>query len=354
MPLPPQNPEVPGASYSPLSRMRPTRTGAHLVTEAELWATLTDYRQRTAKLISDDQLAKARSAIRQARTDWAAASARFIGDADRWDAERRRRRESLQKQLHGIVPEFGQLRELQAAGTRAVAERAHLAHPVFEPVIMPADPEPTVHRPPFAQDRLGPLDEWAHNMAVADRSFVRREIGHLIVDADLTADPGGVFGFAEWFGIIPPDHGCVSAACGTAFTMPEAGRLQVTATLRNLYNRTTLSITDEWGSSWGSLWVDATIFVAVLRPDGGEVLHSLLADRKLESDGDDKTALLPAIDQQVFRLLGNTEGRFGAGESVFVLAGVFLDASSALNDMEAHVRTLMWWVLEELGIAVVQ
>ena len=37
-----------------------------------------------------------------------------------------------------------------------------------------------------------------------------------------------------------------------------------------------------------------------------------------------------------------------------VLAGVSASAGSALNDMEAHVRALLWWTLEELTIRVVQ
>ena len=73
----------------------------------------------------------------------------------------------------------------------------------------------------------------------------------------------------------------------------------------------------------------------------------------LDSDGDNISVSLPDIEQQVFRLLGSTEGSFETGETVFVLAGANLAAGSALNDMEAHVRTLMWWSLDELGIAVV-
>lgn len=353
MPLPPRNAGCGGGVAGPLDRMRPSRTGARIAAEAGMWAILTDYQHRLRKLATEKQIAEARAAIREARASWAAGG-RLSADGDRWDAERARRRAALRKQLEKIVPEFAGLRALQVEGARAVAERARLRHPVYEPVVAPADPTPTIYRPPFTQDRLGPLDDLVHNMEVVDRSFVRPEIGHLIVDADLTADPPGIWGFDEWFGIIPPDHGCVSAACGTAFTMPEDGRVQVTAALRNLYSRTTLAITDEWGSSWGSLSVDATTFVAVLGLERSEVLHSTVSGRTLESDGDDKSALLPDVDQQLFRLLGNTEGRFRAGESVFVLAGLYVGAGSELNDMEIHVRTLMWWALEELGIAVVQ
>jgi hypothetical protein len=320
-----------------------------------MWTTLNEYRDRMRRLVTDEQIAAVRAVISRARSDWPAASRRTIGDAERWDAERLRYRESLHNAILKIVPEYSRLRELQTAGAKALAEQAGLRYPLFEPVVFPADPVPVVHQPPFSLSRLGPLDlDTVYNMDVTDRSFVRRDIGHIVLDADLAANPGGIWGFNEWFGIIPPDNGCVSAACGTAFTVPEDGRLQVTATLRNIYSRTNLAITDEWGSSWGSLSVSATAFIAMLRPNGGEVLHSTLSHRRLESDGDDKSDMLPDIEQRDFRLLANSEGRFFSGESVSVLAGVFVGAGSVLNDMKIQVRTLMWWVLEELGVAVVQ
>ncbi|GAA4283435.1 hypothetical protein GCM10022261_09660 [Brevibacterium daeguense] len=356
MVLPPPNPGNRGAADSPLSRLRPPRTGASIAAEAEIWVMLIDYRERAWGLVTEEQIAAGREAIRQARAEWAAVSPRLAGDAERWDAERTRRRESLQTRLREIVPEYGKLRELQTEGSRAVADRAFLRPPAFEPVIAPADPTPILHHPPFAQDRLGPIDseQAAHTMDVVDRSFANREIGHLVIDVDLAVDPGGTWGFNEWFGLLPIDHGCASAACGTTFTLPEEGRLSVSAVLDNIYSRTSLSLSDKWGSSSGILSAASTVFVAVLQPDGGEVLHSTLAARKLESDGDDSSAMLPEIEQQEFRLLANTEGRFGAGETVFVLAGISVVAGSLLNDMKAHVRSLMWWELDELGISVVQ
>lgn len=349
------NPALACGACDPLSRIRLPRSGSRLLAAAELWTNLAEYRRRMGELVSDEQRAEVRAIITEARAERDRTGRLSIGDAQRWDAERVRGRAALQDAIGKVVPGYRKLRKLQLSGVQTVAELARVPRPIFEPVVLPADPMPAVYSPPFALDRLGPLDQdVVYDMDLADRSFVRPEIGHLVLDADLAADPGSVWGLNEWFGIIPPNAGCVSAACGTSFTMPEEGRLQVTATLRNAYSRTTLSLTDEWGSSSGSLSVDATIFIAVLQPGGGEVLHNLVAARRLESDGDDKSALLPDIDQQPFNLLGNTEARFRSGESVFVLAGVFVAAGSVLNDMQIQVRTLMWWVLDELGIAVVQ
>jgi hypothetical protein len=309
------------------------------------------------RLASDDQVKAARTAIETARKEWAVVGSEAARDGKRWDSERVLARRSLQERLMEVVPRFGEIRTLQHAHLNAVFDKARLRPPILETVVAPDEPAPSVFRVPFGLERLGtllPISGFVDTMDIVDRSFVRQEIGHLVVDADLAANPGAVFGLNEWFDILPLDHSSVSAACGSAYTVPQDGRLLVTASLRNFYSRVTLALRDEWGFSSGSLAVDATIFIAVLRPDGGVVLHSHLAERTLTSDGDDLSGELPDIDQRNFNLVAATEGSFEAGETVFVLAGTSVSASSALNDMEAHVRALLWWTLEELTIRVVQ
>jgi hypothetical protein len=291
--------------------------------------------------------------IETARKEWAVAGSLAAHDAKRWDSARVLARRSLQERLMEVVPHYAKIRTLQHAHLDALLDKARLRLPVLDVVVTPDEPPPSVFHIPFGLERLGAvtLDD---NMDIADRSFVRREIGHLIVDADLAADPGAVFGFNEWFGVLPLNHGSVSAACGSAYTVPQDGRLLVTARLRNLYSRVTVALRDEWGFSSGRLGVDATIFIAVLQPGGGVMLHSQLAERSLNSGGDDLSGELPDIEQRDFSLLTATEGSFEAGETVFVLAGTSARAGSALNDMEAHVRAVLWWTLEELTIRVVQ
>jgi hypothetical protein len=252
-----------------------------------------------------------------------------------------------------VVPHCAKIRRLQHAHLDALLDKARPRPSVLDPVVAPDAPPSSVFHVPFGLERLGAVT-LGDNMDIVDRSFVRREIGHLIVDADLAADPSAVFGYNEWYDLLPQHHGSVSAACGSAYTIPQDGRLLVTARLRNLYSRVTLALRDEWGFSSGSLGVDATTFIAVLQAGGGVMLHSQLAERSLSSGGDDLSGELPDIEQRDFNLVTATEGSFEAGETVFVLAGTSTTAGSALNDMEAHVRVLLWWTLEELTIRVVQ
>ena len=262
-------------------------------------------------------------------------------------------RRSLQERLREVVPNYARIRRLQHAHLDTLLDNARPQPAILDPVVAPDEPRPSVFHVPFGLERLGTVT-LADNMDITDRSFVRREIGHLIVDADLVADPGGVSGLNELFGLLPLNHGSVSAACGSAYTLPQDGRLLVTARLRNLYSRVTLALRDEWGFSSGRLGVSVTIFIAVLRAGSGVILHSRLAERSLSSGGDDVSRDLPDIEQRDFSLLAATEGRFEAGETVFILAGTSATAGSALNDMEAHVRALLWWTLEELTVRVVQ
>lgn len=352
--LPPPHPQIANVRSDALSRLG---LAAPRRSPAELWAAQNDFADQVRKLVYDDQVKAARTAIAAARKEWVILGSEAARDGTRWDAARLVARRSLQERLIEIVPNYAEIRALQHAHLNALLDQARPRPPVLDPVVAPDEPPASVFQVPFGLERIGTLSPFSglvDTMDIVDRSFVRREIGHLVVDADLAANPGAVFGLNEWFDILPLDHGSVSAACGSAYTLPQDGRLLVTASLRNFYSRVILALRDEWGFSSGRLGVDATIFIAVLQAQGGVVLHSHLAERTLSSDGDNLSADLPDIEQRTFNLLAATEGSFQAGETVFVLAGTSVSASSALNDMQVHVRALLWWGLQELTISVVQ
>lgn len=321
-----------------------------------LWATQELFGQRARDLVTADAQEAARRAIETARRAWAGSSGAAAPDGERWDAARAQARQRLAGELVALVPPFDAVRRLQETHLDAVFEAVRPRAELPDAVLVPDEPPADVIRPPFALERLGtlaPLTGAVETMEVVDRSFARREIGHLVVDADLAADPGAVFGLNAWFDLLPLDTGSVSAACGTAYALRRAGRLLVTARLRPFHSRVSLSLRDEWGFSSGRLGVGATMFIAVIPPSGGELFERPLAARSLRSDGDDRHDVLPDIEPAPVELAAVTARGFAEGETVFVLAGVALAAGSALNDMEAHVRALLWAGLEELTIRVV-
>jgi hypothetical protein len=270
-------------------------------------------------------------------------------DGKRWDSLRARARRSLQARLMEVLPRYAEIRTLQHERLDALFDDVRPQPPVLEPVVPPAEP-PSVFRAPFGVDRVGSFLQF-DSMDILDRSFAEREFGHLLVDADLAAEasvtgpfiPGGI------------DFGSVSAACGSPYTIPQDGRLSLTASLQQFVGRgVTLQLHDKFGFSSGELSVNQTIFIAVLRPDGGEVREALVAEQTLTSDGDDVNGRLPDVDQRDFNVLASTNGSYAAGETVFVLAGTKVQAGSVLDDMKVHVRALLWWALVELTVSVVQ
>lgn len=340
-----QGPTGPAEPRPPVG---PNRSGS----PAQLWQAQLAFRDQVLRLATVDQLDAARAAIEDAQRRSRDLRTAAGGDGSAWRSARAKLRRSLEKELRETLPKYQEFRQLQRDYLHRVAKSVDVRPPLLEPVVAPADPTASVFHPPFHQQSLISPDDVHNTMQITDRSFARREIGHLVVDADLDADPGAVWGLNEWFGLLPIDGGAVAASCGVAFSVPEAGRLRVTATLRNFYSRASQALRDEWGFSSGRVSTRLTLFVAVLRPDGGEVFHSLLAADTLDSDGDDITEQLPLIEQDSFEAAATTEGGYEAGEVVSVLAGVQALAGSTLNDMTAHVNVLMWWGLQELTVAV--
>lgn len=353
MALPPSNPQFTGGRFDALAGLRSSEPAGPPPTE--LFAAHYAFLEQTHRLVSRAEAKKARAIIDDARAQWSAKGTATAHDAKTWDKERTHARRQLQKRLEELLPRSAEIRKAQRTHLGALFARARPELPVLDlSVSLPADPELTPYRPPFSLERLGPLSAgWSDTMQKVDRSFARREIGHLVVDADLSVDPDATWGWDELFDLVPLHAAWLSAACGTVYTPATDGRLMIFAALRNFYSRITLSLRDEWGLSDGTVGTEATVFIAALRPNGGEVLHSLVSERTLTSDGDDVSIELPDIEQRVFNLLAATETSFKAGEAVSVLAGVSVRSSSALNDMRAYVRPLLWWGLDELRIGVV-
>ena len=76
--LPPPHPNLLRTDADPLSRCRPVFPPGAGKRTAELWAADAEFRQRFHRLVSDDELQSAGSAIEEARKQWAAVSGKPI------------------------------------------------------------------------------------------------------------------------------------------------------------------------------------------------------------------------------------------------------------------------------------
>ena len=97
--LPPPHPNLLRTDADPLSRCRPVFPPGAGKRTAELWAADAEFRQRFHRLVSDDELQRAGSAIEEARKQWAAVSGDAALNGKRWDSLRADARRSLETQL---------------------------------------------------------------------------------------------------------------------------------------------------------------------------------------------------------------------------------------------------------------
>ena len=197
----------------------------------ELCAAQHAFLERTRALVSSDEAAQARAEIAATRARWAVRGTAIAHDATSWDAERALARRQLQTRLAAVLAGYAELRKAQRSHFAALFTKAQLPLPALDPhVVLPADPELIQYRSPFSLERRGPLSAgWLNTMQVQDRSFARREIGHLVVDADLSVNPDATWGLNELFGLVPLHQAWLSVACGTVFTPASTGRLMIAA-----------------------------------------------------------------------------------------------------------------------------
>ena len=115
-----------------------------------------------------------------------------------------------------------------------------------------------------------------------------------------------------------------------------------------------MSLTDNWGFSSGTLSCDYWLFGSVTRPSSESVQYLRLFDKEVASDGDNVSALMPDIDQSAPLYLDvTTDDTFNQGEPVWVMVGSLVEVYSRLDDMHSHVRALLWWQVNQIGVSVV-
>jgi hypothetical protein len=106
------------------------------------------------------------------------------------------------------------------------------------------------------------------------------------------------------------------AACGVAFSAPRDGRLQISAVLRNFYNKLMYSVTDNWGFSSADVGISVELFVVVVRGTKGDLHADVLRTTGLVSHGSDLSFSESEIDDTTpFTITATTDERFDANES---------------------------------------
>jgi hypothetical protein len=316
----------------------------------------TRYQRALKRLLSKSDLKRASALADQLRREFQQTRVDVRGSAERWEPSRKQVQTRLRRLLARAVPRHREVRTLQRNHLREmqnIAGRWHAGIPVAGIALPDHPPDATIFTPPFSLADVHVDHGGDQQLAVTHRSFVVPEIGHLILDADFDDDEHTSFSDGLW-GLLYVNVADLVASCGVSYTMPRAGRVRVTADLKNFYNHATLSLKDNWGFSAGTLRCSYFLFGSVLRPSSEAAQYELLFEKKLTSDGDNTSGVMPDIDQTEPLFLDvTTDETFNQGELVWVMVGSIVSVFSRLDDMHSHVRGLLWWQVERIGVTVV-
>jgi len=203
--------------------------------------------------------------------------------------------------------------------------------------------------PPFTEFDLHVVQFSSSDVIVEDHSQVLPDIGHLVQNYVFQHNE------SDWGFYNPALFANHLASCGVQFTMPQEGRLHVTADIKNLFNRLDFSVSDNFGFSHSDLEVRAIIFVAFLH---GEDLVSFypveLMATRISSNGDDLAKVVSDLDTDLgYAVDITTTEVFPPGDAVRVLAGMQIRIDSDTDDMDAQVKATFWSQLRALYIDVV-
>jgi hypothetical protein len=142
------------------------------------------------------------------------------------------------------------------------------------------------------------------------------------------------------------------ASCGITFPMPQAGHLQITAELQNLYNHVTLSLRDSFGFSQGKLDVAVNLFISVVRVNEVITLPKILFTTTLVSGGGDNNSVMPDMEP-LYTWSRTTNETFMQPEVVSILVGSEVQVRSELDDMVSRVEAVLAWRLNRLTVTVI-
>jgi hypothetical protein len=333
-----------------------------LAKEAKLHEALARERHRQfIKLFGKRDLRQISKIASEVESGWRRASIGVDGDSARIDELKVAARRKFDRLVGREFPNYakaramrrGELREHGKLSANALANFANVHGNIDWGDLTATLTDASCFMPPYTsfdvQSIAGPGD-----FIVRDDSFAKPEIGHLVNNFDYDQDENTSFSAGLW-GLLTRGFGTNWAACGVPFTTPKEGRLQVSAVLRNFYNKVMFSVTDKFGFSDADVDIFLQLFILVVRGTNVIFLPTLLRHTGLISHGSDLSFAESDLDDTVpFTITATTDQRFNANESVLVLAGSNVFIQTVIDDMHCKVDAVLWWQLQKLCISIAE
>ena len=316
-----------------------------------------DRSRQRAKLTTAAERRAAAKVSAAARTAWQKASFLSRLDVDARAAEKQAARQRMDRSLGRTIKRYPELRKVQRAylaNTGRTARELLASGPRkgtfvdWGPIVFPASVIPaTAFEAPFPKFAVESGD--IHGLLVEDNSFALPDAGQLIQNFKFAHNESrwGVSSNANFVDQL--------TSCGVDYTLPAAGRLQVSAEIENLANRLTVSITDNFGFSHSWLTMTADLFIGLIRPGRPmDFFPVRVLTSHVDSGGGEVFRSLSDLDNAVpFGVGAVSTFPIPEGETVTVLAGGHVRIDSDTDDMDAHVTATFWWRLRRLAVGVI-
>ncbi len=315
-----------------------------------------EHHRQSRKLFSKADLRRAAEIGRQVNREWREASVKAGGDSLKVDALKLSARKKLERMLGRDLPQYRQWKTMQRAQLREHARLTQTTQAASHVAGIHIDWGDLAPLEGTAQEFVPPFTSFdvettsSGDFIVSDESFAKPEIGHLVNNIVYDQDESTSIGAGLW-GILPIENGSSLVSCGVAFTTPSAGRLKISAELRNFYNKVMFSVEDKFGFSSAEVGIALRLFISVVRGTHVEHLTKELLATGLVSHGSSLSYAQSDLDNSTpYTISAETATRFNTNESVLVLAGSEVLIGTILDDMHCKVNAVLWWQLRKLVI----
>ena len=314
------------------------------------------YRRKAEKLLSKREWRAAADIAARRRKEFYASNLALGSEARKQEANRKKFRRLINRDLARAVPKLRELRALARAAQRDYEKlTSTLFHrtvpgrfPISPGELSPLEPVVPEVKAPFP---LADVSQQNTFPQVRDNSFAVQSIGHVINDVRVSRDENSaplIFGLDGVAGIIS------RAGCGFNFSPPTRGRLRIMAELQSLHSRVSMSLQDNFGFSSGHIVVSVNIHALIVRGTDILALSQTLLTNGLVSHGSELSATLEPLDDTTpFTFDVTTEDVFEPGGDLQIIAGSEFVAGTALDDMKATVNALLWYRVNKIAVGMV-
>lgn len=315
-------------------------------------------RQRK-KLFSKTELRLATRIADEINGEFRAASLTVGGSAARVAALKRAARQKLERQLARTFPDFRNLQTLQRQYIRELTHVAETLHSELPRDRVHIDWGNLVDAVGNWEEFTAPFGYFASDTFDSDRnvradhSFAVPEHGYVVNNFIFKQDENTPI-ILGLYGLIRAETASNQTSCGIRYTVPKPGRLQLSGSFQNYESGLRYSIDDRFGFSSATLDARVELFVALVRPSGVTYLPTTLFEHRLDSDGDDKSYVMPHLNPaQFYTVYATSAETFGAGDSVQIMIGSAVNIGGVADDMINEVHAYFEWRLDKITVEVV-